>query len=327
MRRKPNASESNPKCVHLIILLLGLLSCGAVYMSMSRFNNHGNINVDKIGTLSNLGGENVQENEGRCRGVERLELWGKAVKWGSEFKVNSPQECCKACQDMCNNGPCLCDTWVFCSNRSSCGDRFGECWLKKQDDTMVPERQEAGEVSMWTSGLVVGKGEGIIGLETEYGTLHITLFPTCSPHSFLHILELLRLRHCAGCHIFRAESRGQSWDSQGNHIKDSSYGPPYALIQGTLEVQGLEFQNIPNEFQPSIKRGSVAWVGSGPEFFISLANHDEWKGTYTVFGTVRPEDMAIADRIAELPTKPDVWEGIHVSVLKRPVPLKFHRIN
>lgn len=71
----------------------------------------------------------------------------------------------------------------------------------------------------------------------------------------------------------------------------------------------------------------MAWVGSGPEFFISLANHEEWKNSYTVFGSVLPEDMVVAEKIAQLPTKSDVWNNINVSVLEKTVPLKFRRIN
>lgn len=63
-----------------------------------------------------------------CQGIENLELWGAAVKWGSEFKFNTSKECCEACKAMCtgNDGPCLCDTWVFCGNKDACGSRFGE---------------------------------------------------------------------------------------------------------------------------------------------------------------------------------------------------------
>lgn len=46
------------------------------------------------------------------------------------------------------------------------------------------------------------------------------LLPECSPNSVAYILELLTLRHCAGCNFYRAEGRGQSWDTRGNHIKD-----------------------------------------------------------------------------------------------------------
>ena len=104
-------------------------------------------------------------------------------------------------------------------------------------------------------------------------------------------------------------------------------GPPFALVQGTLEVMGTPFKKIPTEDCPTIKRGSVAWIGSGPEFFISLANHEEWKKSYTVFGYVLPEDMTIAEKIAHLPTKPDVWNNINVSVLEEPVPLVLRRMK
>ena len=105
------------------------------------------------------------------------------------------------------------------------------------------------------------------------------------------------------------------------------FGPPFAIIQGTLEAQGTPFKNIPTEECPYIRRGSVAWVGSGPEFFISLADHQEWKKAYTVFGSVLPEDMEIAEKIAQLPTKSDVWNNINVSVLEKPVPLLLRRLD
>jgi len=56
-------------------------------------------------------------------------------------------------------------------------------------------------------------------------TLHVLmqLFPHCAPHTVAYILELLPMRHCAGCQFYRAESRGQSWDSEGNHIKNVRY--------------------------------------------------------------------------------------------------------
>lgn len=111
------------------------------------------------------------------------------------------------------------------------------------------------------------------------------------------------------------------------NILQASFGPPFALIQGTLEAQGEPFNKIQTEHCPNIRRGSVAWVGSGPEFFISLANHEEWRNAYTVFGFVLPEDMVIAEKIAQLPTKPDVWNNVNVSVLENTVPLKIQRIK
>lgn len=110
-------------------------------------------------------------------------------------------------------------------------------------------------------------------------------------------------------------------------ISKAPFGPPFALIQGTLETVGTKFKKIPTEHCPTIRSGSVAWIGSGPEFFISLANHEEWKNSYTVFGSVLLEDMKIAEKIAHLPTKPDVWNNVNVSVLQDPVPLLIQRMK
>jgi hypothetical protein len=90
-------------------------------------------------------------------------------------------------------------------------------------------------------------------------------------------------------------------------------------------VDGVAFKEIPREGCSAVRRGSVAWVGSGPEFLISLANHDEWKDTYTVFGYVVPEDMAIAEEMAMLPTSTDVWSNVTVRLLKDPVYFKVKR--
>ncbi|PON37025.1 Cyclophilin-type peptidyl-prolyl cis-trans isomerase domain containing protein [Parasponia andersonii] len=332
MARRNNDHPESTNCSSFVLLCLALISCAVVYAFLSVVLRPSDLYTTlELGQVDGgLDRDFGDENGGECcRGIENLELWGAAVKWGSEFKFNSSEQCCKACKAMCtgNDGPCLCDTWVFCGNRDTCGSKFGECWLKKQKNTLAPDRQEAGEKVSWTSGLIFGKGEGIIGLETEYGTLHIKLLPDCAPHSVAYILELLKLRHCAGCEFYRAESRGELWDAEGNHMEKAPYGPPFALIQGTLEAMGTPFKKIPTEACPTIRRGSVAWIGSGPEFFISLANHQEWNKAYTVFGSVLPEDMEIAENIAQLPTKSDVWNNINVSVLEQPVPLLLRRIG
>ncbi|PNX69430.1 peptidyl-prolyl cis-trans isomerase, partial [Trifolium pratense] len=89
----------------------------------------GSVSEFRIGSTSSLdlvGEKNVVG--GCCRGIENLELWGSAVKWGSDFKFNTSEGCCNACKSMCTgkDGPCLCDTWVFCGNRQACGSKFGE---------------------------------------------------------------------------------------------------------------------------------------------------------------------------------------------------------
>lgn len=34
-----------------------------------------------------------------------------------------------------------------------------QCWLKKQKDSLAPERQQVGPLVKWTSGLIFGRGE------------------------------------------------------------------------------------------------------------------------------------------------------------------------
>ncbi|KAF7826553.1 Peptidyl-prolyl cis-trans isomerase-like 3 [Senna tora] len=314
----------------MILLLMGIISCCMVYLFITVVFRPSSIAMSSAKDSPEEGNEDLGSEEGECcRGIEHLELWGDAVKWGTEFRFNSSEDCCNACKAMCRDdgGSCLCNSWVFCGDREACGPRFGECWLKRQKDALNPDRRDSGNLVMWTSGFVFGKREGIVGLETEYGILRVRLLPDCAPQSVASILELLALQHCAGCHFYRAESRGSFWDSNGNHKKDAAFGPPFALIEGTFEAHGSMFRDIPKENCPTIRKGSVAWVGSGPEFFISLANHNEWKKDYTVFGSVLSEDMAILEKISQLPTSPEVWSNINVSVLEKPVLIRIRRIN
>ncbi|CAN8324873.1 unnamed protein product [Cochlearia groenlandica] len=337
MPRRLNDGGDPGRFTATALLFIGLISClifYAVFSSFLRPQHHQRLDSAVRFTDSQHRGRVITddgdgEGGGCCRGVENLELWGPAVKWGTDFKFNSSEECCKACKAMCNgnDGPCLCDSWVFCGNKDACGSKFGECWLKKQKDVLVPDKQEGGQKVLWTSGLIFGQGEGIVGFETEHGVLHVKLHPECAPHSVYYILSLLTMRHCAGCQFHRAENRGSYWDSEGNHVNNAPYGPPYAMIQGILQPEGNMFSPIPTERCPTITRGSVAWVGSGPEFFISLANHHEWKQSYTVFGSVLPEDMDVVEKLASLPTRADVWKSVNVSVLQKPVSLTLGRMK
>lgn len=134
MGRKPNEADAALPS-RWILPLVCLVSCGLVYVFVSAvLTIGGNSSVSESGLIAlvedgdaveKFGGDN---REGCCRGIQNLELWGAAVKWGSEFKFNNSEDCCNACKSMCTgkDGPCLCDTWVFCGNRETCGSKFGE---------------------------------------------------------------------------------------------------------------------------------------------------------------------------------------------------------
>lgn len=119
-RRQSDAERG--VCALAILFLIGIFSCIMVY----RFQT-ATIPSIAVDVSSAASGQHRE----CCRGADHLELWGNAVKWGSNFKLNSSRECCMACKAMCGGGTgrCLCDSWVFCGNASACGPRFGEVWL------------------------------------------------------------------------------------------------------------------------------------------------------------------------------------------------------
>eukprot|EP00250_Pteridium_aquilinum_P033094 c5193_g1_i1 orf=169-1203(-) len=304
----------------LILTAITVSTCLAVYFALSPFfaaSSH---------TSSLLDLPQETHVSQCCRGTQHQELWGRVVRAGNGHMFNSSKHCCNACKAMCSDdGLCLCNSWVFCGDTKKCGTKFGECWLKMQEDPLNPDVQDSSLNSMWTSGLIYGKDVGIIALETEHGIIRIKLLPECAPVSVAYVLELLKIRRCSGSHYYRAESRGSIWDGLGNRANQTSTGPPYALVQGSLEAQCLPFKGIEKEACPNIRRGTVGWIGNGPDFFISLANHDEWYPKYTVFAHVLPVDFPLVEKLVLLPTVASVWEGVSVSVLNQSVNIRLKR--
>ena len=109
------------------------------------------------------------------------------------------------------------------------------------------------------------------------------------------------------------------------------YGPPYALIQGTLQNTGQStsgdslLTNMAKEGTPIVQRGHACLIGSGPDFFVSLAEHPEWGTGHSVWGTV--EDMSVLDLIEQLPVKQDVWGTTHTTPLLVPIPFSLDLEN
>jgi hypothetical protein len=114
----------------LALFVMGTISCCMVYLCFSALFRPPNSNTEFVVSKVSDGLKSEDADGDCCRGIEHLELWGDAVKWGSEFKVNSSKACCLACKGMCSgdSGPCLCDSWVFCGDKQACGDKFGEVW-------------------------------------------------------------------------------------------------------------------------------------------------------------------------------------------------------
>lgn len=115
----------------IVLLLIGTISCSMVYLFLTVVFGQSSASVSSM-QKGNVGGVDEDLGSGEegkcCRGIEHLELWGDAVNWGAQFRVNSSEDCCMACKKMCggDGGACLCNSWVFCGDRQACGPRFGE---------------------------------------------------------------------------------------------------------------------------------------------------------------------------------------------------------
>eukprot|EP00475_Leptophrys_vorax_P000522 TRINITY_DN10291_c0_g1_i2.p1 TRINITY_DN10291_c0_g1~~TRINITY_DN10291_c0_g1_i2.p1 ORF type:complete len:293 (-),score=-17.76 TRINITY_DN10291_c0_g1_i2:70-861(-) len=204
-----------------------------------------------------------------CVGEAHLELWGDAVKWGSNNPTDTAAACCQQCKDMCAGSVCQCNAWVWCGDKDLCKDKYRECWLKRQEDVLKPEVYGSNPDVPWTSGLIHGPGKGIIALDTEHGAIRIKLLPSWAPVAVGYVRDILHLKYCTGCQLYRAEGLGEGWNADGSRTSKPP-GPPYALLQGILLTDGLPFKPIPREATPVVKRGDVCLVGEGPDFFISL---------------------------------------------------------
>ena len=87
-----------------------------------------------------------------------------------------------------------------------------------------------------------------------------------------------------GLRFYRAEpvpARWGSLDWPDNYL-GGRWGPPYALLQGSLRPTGTRITPAAPDAgpgaKPIIRRGMVAWAGGGggPDFFVALAQHPEW---------------------------------------------------
>uniref|UniRef100_A0A383VB71 Uncharacterized protein n=1 Tax=Tetradesmus obliquus TaxID=3088 RepID=A0A383VB71_TETOB len=98
---------------------------------------------------------------------------------------------------------------------------------------------------------------------------------------------------CNACKFYRHEPVPQSWG------RDSFYGPPYALLQGSLADMAHQ---PPFEGSPAVKKGDACIIPNTREFFIATADHGEWGDSHTVWGQVA--DEASWQVIARIPTGP-----------------------
>lgn len=327
----------------LMLALLAIVAFAATYSVMSALHGsalpgggrdefpsgEGMADIDdgeKLAETDSVAEVGKPKADSTCRGIEHFELWGEVDKWGSSNLVDTAEDCCRQCSQRCQSADaCSCNTWVFCGNKEACGENFKQCWLKRQEDVLKPDVHGLSPEIPWTSGLIHAPGKGIIALATDHGNIRIKLESTWAPITVNYIRDLLQMKYCTGCQFYRAEGLGEGWNSDGSRTSKPP-GPPYALVQGTLQTDGLPYKPIPREAAPVVKRGYVCLVGEGPDFFISLADHTEWGNAHTVFGRVPEEDLnGVLKKILALENKQETWGETKVLALASPVNFKLER--
>jgi hypothetical protein len=94
-------------------------------------------------------------------------------------------------------------------------------------------------------------------------------------------------------------------------------GPPYALLQGTLEGLRGQIEGTP----PIVERGYACMIGSGPDFFIATRGHAEWGRAHACFAEADEATMALVDEITETyAVHPETWGRTNVTVLNEKLP-------
>jgi len=71
----------------------------------------------------------------------------------------------------------------------------------------------------------------------------------------------------------------------------ASDGPPYALVQATVDDPTNVLKGLAHEGLKPIARGAVCLIGGTSDLFVSLAEHRGWEASMTVFGHVAESEL------------------------------------
>ena len=132
---------------------------------------------------------------------------------------------------------------------------------------------------------------------TGFAPLRILLRPDLAPLTVAAIRQ-----HIVGAEgsnpaavFYRSEAKPAAAPGQCGDILCG----PYSLIQGRLEA----LLDTPSEATPVVRKGFVARIQNGRDFFIALDDHLEWGHSFTVWGEMRDDDagMATLEAISKLP--------------------------
>ena len=131
---------------------------------------------------------------------------------------------------------------------------------------------------------------------TGYSPLRIALRPDLAPQTVAAVVKSIgELGHEAAAAIFYRNEAVPA--APAGQCGDILCGP-YSLIQGRLAA----LAGTPAEAMPIVRKGFVARIQQGHDFFIALDDHAEWGHTFTVWGELDDAaGMATLELISKLP--------------------------
>jgi len=120
------------------------------------------------------------------------------------------------------------------------------------------------------------------------GAINVAMDPVNAPRTVATLAVLARWG--ARGRVHRAEAVG------------GGDGPPYGLVQATLDDPSKMLKALRHEGAKPIMRGSVCLIGGTSDVFVSLAPHPGWERSMTVFGKVsEPASTAAVGAILAKP--------------------------
>lgn len=132
------------------------------------------------------------------------------------------------------------------------------------------------------------EAQEIVVINTDYGEIQIKPLKDIAPRTAKQVVELARSGKCPNCHFYRHEPVPKNWG-----VSDF-WGPPYALLQGTL-ADLPEKPEWEATAAVTVRKGHACIIPNSKEFFIATADHPEWGNSHVVWGKV--DDLSAALRV------------------------------